>query len=101
MGAYLSVLQTLQLEQDLNKVALEDALGRRLQDIEGEAGMRPRRRRRVQPLSSPLPASADITIVSQDSAGRTGEKKEVSGDDLFAFLVSLDPANKRKRSHGD
>ena len=94
MGAYLSVLQALQLEDELNKVAVEDALGRRLQDIEGEAGMRPRRRRRTQHSSPPLPAAPDMTIASQDNAGRAAEEKAVSGDELFAFLLSLDPAKK-------
>ena len=46
LGAYLNVLQVLQLESDLNKLAEEDALGRRLQDIEGAGGMRIRRHRR-------------------------------------------------------
>lgn len=45
LGAYLNVLQVLQLEGDLNKLAEEDALGRRLQDIEGAGGMRIRRSR--------------------------------------------------------
>jgi transcriptional regulator with XRE-family HTH domain len=34
MGAYLSVMQVLSLEQDLNKVGESDELGRRLQDAQ-------------------------------------------------------------------
>lgn len=100
MGAYLSVLQVLQLEEELNKVAVEDKLGRHLQDIEGEAGMRPRRRRRTLPSSPPLPAAPDMTIAFESNAGRAEEEKAVSGDDLFAFLLSLDPAKKEKGAHG-
>jgi hypothetical protein len=96
MSAYLAVLQVLQLEEGLDKVAMEDALGRRLQDTEGETGMRPRRRRRTQPASSPPPADPDLTIASQDHAGPAQEEKAVSGDELFSFLLSLDPTKNGK-----
>ncbi|MDP2639841.1 MAG: helix-turn-helix transcriptional regulator [Betaproteobacteria bacterium] len=40
LGSYARVLAVLQLDSDLEKLALDDALGRRLQDL----GIAPRRR---------------------------------------------------------
>jgi len=34
MGIYFRILSVLQLENDLNRVALDDELGRKLQDLE-------------------------------------------------------------------
>ena len=42
MGAYLSVMQVLSLEQDLNKVAESDEMGRRVQDAQLSRAPRPK-----------------------------------------------------------
>ncbi|RON58773.1 helix-turn-helix domain-containing protein [Pseudomonas frederiksbergensis] len=42
MGAYLSVMQVLSLEQDLNKIAESDEMGRRLQDAQLSRAPRPK-----------------------------------------------------------
>jgi transcriptional regulator with XRE-family HTH domain len=47
IGAYLAVLQVLQLQGDIEKWAMDDPVGRHLQDTETFGGMRPRKSRRV------------------------------------------------------
>jgi transcriptional regulator with XRE-family HTH domain len=49
LGIYARVLQVLRLEDDLAKLALDDVLGRKLQD----AGLAPKRRAPKRPLETP------------------------------------------------
>lgn len=90
MGAYLAVLQILQLQSDLDTVAAADPLGRRLQDMEGEAGMRPRRRRRSEHQGLPAPSDSEPAPAPRDSSQRAAEESSAAGDALFAYLTALD-----------
>jgi transcriptional regulator with XRE-family HTH domain len=59
LGIYARVLQVLRLEQDLGLVAVDDELGRKLQDLELEPRQRAARTVRPRPVS--------------DDSGETGE----------------------------
>ena len=56
LGIYARVMQVLRLEEDLAKLAVDDPLGRKLQDT----GLSPKRRAPKRPSSSPTP-SVDST----------------------------------------
>lgn len=50
LGIYARVLQALGLETDLDHIAIDDVLGRKLQDAQlGERARAPRRRQRAPP----------------------------------------------------
>jgi transcriptional regulator with XRE-family HTH domain len=51
LGIYARILQALRLENDLAAIAADDALGRKLQDLDLE----PRRRAPKQPKAEDLP----------------------------------------------
>lgn len=56
MGTYLRVLAALSLEGDINSLAADDKVGRKLQDLALEApAAAPRRRRTTTPLPLPRP----------------------------------------------
>lgn len=100
IGAYLAVLQVLQLEEGLDLLAAEDSLGRRLQDIEGETGMRPRRRRRSAPAEAASVGKKEKVLTPDESAMPENENRGVSGDELFAYLASLSSADTGEPPHG-
>ena len=56
MGTYLRVMAVLGLEADLNALAADDKLGRKLQDLALEAPASAPRRRRVATNEPPAPA---------------------------------------------
>ena len=53
LGSYARVLAVLQLDVDLEKLALDDALGRRLQDLEIPQRKRAPRRSGVAQIQQP------------------------------------------------
>jgi transcriptional regulator with XRE-family HTH domain len=66
MGAYLSVMQVLGLEQDLNKVGESDEMGRRLQDAQLSRAPSPK-------AKNPTREQSTITSkVSKPSGSQTG-----------------------------
>lgn len=75
MGTYLRVLVVLNLEGDLAQVALDDSLGRRLQD----AGLETPRRVRKPQVAGPLLSGADDPgavepRVSASTTRKTGQR---------------------------
>ncbi|MDI3358063.1 hypothetical protein MO767_27515 [Pseudomonas sp. UYIF39] len=73
MGAYLSVMQVLGLEQDLNKVGESDEIGRRLQDAQLSRTPSPK-------AENPMREQSTITSkVSKPSGSQTGSVIRESG----------------------
>lgn len=57
LGSYVRVLAVLGLESDLHKLAADDRVGRKLQDLALEPRPTPVRRPRKARIAKPLPAS--------------------------------------------
>jgi transcriptional regulator with XRE-family HTH domain len=55
LGIYARVMQVLRLEEDLGKLAVDDPLGRKLQDT----GLSPKRRAPKRPSSPTTPGDSD------------------------------------------
>jgi transcriptional regulator with XRE-family HTH domain len=90
IGAYAAVLQVLQLQQDFAQLAEADPLGRRLQDIEGEGGMRPRRKRRAAPNMPAGKTGMPLTARQErEQSSAETSSSGVTDDDLYDFLTSL------------
>jgi transcriptional regulator with XRE-family HTH domain len=87
MGAYLSVMQVLGLEHDLNKVGESDEMGRRLQDAQLS-------RAPSQKAKNPTREQSTITSeVSKSSGSQTGSVirgSDYSGIDLDDFPLNTD-----------
>jgi transcriptional regulator with XRE-family HTH domain len=78
MGAYLSVMHVLGLEQDLNKVGAADELGRHLQDVQltGIANRRPKtpRHEHYANKTNPLiPNYSQKPRITEESMPNTSE----------------------------
>jgi transcriptional regulator with XRE-family HTH domain len=93
MGAYASVMQVLQLERGLSRLAQDDPLGRRLQDKALESSLRPRRLPSSR-LPQRLPSSAVADKGHKPSSTTPqgdGYSNAVSSEDLLK-LLTLDHA---------
>src|SRR5215475_5863740 len=62
LGIYARVMQVLRLEEDLAKLAVDDPLGRKLQDT----GLSPKRRAPKRPSASP-PGADDLSTPKEMS----------------------------------
>lgn len=62
VGIYARVMQVLRLEEDLAKLAVDDPLGRKLQD----SGLSPKRRAPKRPISS-IPTADSVDKPKESS----------------------------------
>jgi len=76
VGAYCNVLQVLQFQTDLKHIGAEDPLGRRLQDIDGNGGMRVRRV--VGVPSNRLKSKSDASIGKQKARADINPTLEIA-----------------------
>ncbi|WP_283182514.1 helix-turn-helix domain-containing protein [Pseudomonas svalbardensis] len=69
MGAYLSVMHVLSLEQDLNKVAEFDEMGRRLQDaqLSRAPSQKTKKPRHEQGTTAAKPSGSQTSSVTRES----------------------------------
>ncbi|MGX1183225.1 transcriptional regulator with XRE-family HTH domain [Pseudomonas sp. F-14 TE3623] len=85
MGAYLSVMHVLGLEQDLNKVGESDETGRRLQDAQLSRALGPKAKK---PGREPSTTAAKASKPHGSQAGSVIRKWSLSESDLRDFPLN-------------
>lgn len=91
LGAYLSVMQVLGVQNQLGQVAKEDPLGRTLQDIQLKKTKRPKS---LEQHNNPPPSYPDaapvptVPGVADNASTWHPEKQAFTTDDLMAVLLS-------------
>lgn len=103
LGAYLSVMQVLGIQNQLGQVAKEDPLGRTLQDIQLKKTKRMKSLEPLEPHELPPPTYPDATPVANVPSVADAvvvwdsEKQEFTTDDLMAVLqTDVSDADKGK-----
>jgi transcriptional regulator with XRE-family HTH domain len=87
MGAYLSVMQVLGLEQDLNKVGEADEMGRRLQDAQLSRARSPKAKKPRRERST---ITSKVSKPSDSQTGSVIRESDYSGIDLDDFPLNTD-----------
>jgi transcriptional regulator with XRE-family HTH domain len=85
MGAYLSVMHVLGLEQDLNKIGESDETGRRLQDAQLGRAKSPKTKK---PRDEQSTTAAKVNIPPSSQTDSVIRKPYLSESDLRAFPLN-------------
>jgi transcriptional regulator with XRE-family HTH domain len=91
IGAYIAVMQVLQIEQDIAEVAKADVMGRRLQDATLVKSMKPRRA--ISPASI---KSRDKPSLAESSIELTEDKSASGGISSKQLLLLLNRPNVKR-----
>ena len=91
IGAYIAVMQVLQIEQDIAEVAKADVMGRRLQDATLVKSMKPRRA--ISPASI---KSRDKPSWAESSIELTEDKSASGGISSKQLLLLLNRPNVKR-----